>query len=175
MLREVGNILGFDGEIDGRFGEVLKIDRLVFGESARWTMRTFAKSLQCVPGQYRWGVVNCAFCGDVAGYLIVSSNLTHFEILRLAVKPVYQRQGFGRQLVGYLSRMLKDGCIDSVLVNIPESNLSAQLFFRQLGFHAIDTIRGYHGDESAYTMARSLDRCSGADDARISRPRANGS
>lgn len=170
-FRDAGQILGLGMEAGGHFADVMRIDRIAFSERYRWKIKRFDKAMTCVPGEYRWGVVNCAFCGDVAGFMMVTSHNSRFEITRLAVSPTYQRLGFGRQLVRKLFPMLKDGCIDSIFVNVPESSLGAQMFFRRLGFNAIDVIRRYHRGESAYTMALNLNRCSGADDARISQSR----
>lgn len=67
------------------------------------------------------------------------------EIINIAALP--RRMGIGRGLVNYI----KNG---PIIVNVRESNLDAQLFFKRMGFKAIKINYNYYSDGSdAYLMS----------------------
>jgi ribosomal-protein-alanine N-acetyltransferase len=63
------------------------------------------------------------------------------------------------KLVGKLSAQRRK----RLVLTLRESNLPAQLFFRVVGFRAVEVVRGYYEDsgEDGYRMAYSLDESYG--------------
>lgn len=77
-----------------------------------------------------------ALDGDtVAGYIGSQTVLGEADMLNLAVKPEYRRQGLGRQLVNELIRQLDAHCLtlEVRVTNEPAKNLYGSMGFRQVG------------------------------------------
>lgn len=77
-----------------------------------------------------------ALDGDtVAGYIGSQTVLGEADMLNLAVKPEYRRQGLGRQLVNELIRQLDAHCLtlEVRVSNEPAKNLYESMGFRQVG------------------------------------------
>ena len=70
------------------------------------------------------------------------------------VHPEYQRRGVGTSMVQKLISKLSHQRRNRILLEVRETNLSAQLFFREEGFRAISVLRDFYDDttEDAYLM-----------------------
>jgi ribosomal-protein-alanine N-acetyltransferase len=90
----------------------------------------------------------------VAGFMIYELHKTRLQILNFAVHPEYRRRGVGAQMVEKLVGKLSYQRRTRILLEIRETNLPAQLFFRTLGFRAISVLRDFYDDttEDAYLM-----------------------
>jgi ribosomal-protein-alanine N-acetyltransferase len=75
-------------------------------------------------------------------------------VLNFAVAPHYRRHGVGEQMVSKLTGKLSQQRRSRLLLEVRETNLDAQLFFRSLGFRAVSVLRGFYEDtpEDAYVM-----------------------
>lgn len=91
------------------------------------------------------------------GHLVYRHSRSEFEICSLAVDPPRQRRGVGRAMMSRLLTYVNAPDVPHRTVSavVRERNLAAQLFFRSLGFRAIQTLRGHwqETDEDAYVMA----------------------
>jgi [ribosomal protein S18]-alanine N-acetyltransferase len=83
---------------------------------------------------------------EVAGFMIY--------ILSFAVHPDYRRQGIGRSMIDKLVSKLAYQRRNRIVLEVRETNLDAQLFFRQLGFRATSVLRSFYEDtpEDAFLM-----------------------
>jgi ribosomal-protein-alanine N-acetyltransferase len=90
----------------------------------------------------------------VAGFMIYELHKTRLHILNFAVHPEYRRRGVGAHMVDKLTGKLSYQRRTRILLEIRETNLPAQLFFRALGFRAISVLRDFYDDtiEDAYLM-----------------------
>jgi len=131
--------------------DVLRIEKGSFEFS--WCMRDFV------------GCFGCRDCvclvvevgGRVVGYMIYEDVGGVFRILNIAVCSCFRRQGFGGVLVGKLVEKL--GYRGSrVVLEVRESNLGAQLFFRSCGFRAVEVLNDFYSDvdEDAYLMEYNI-------------------
>jgi ribosomal-protein-alanine N-acetyltransferase len=90
----------------------------------------------------------------VVGFMIYELNKNRIQLLNFAVLPEMRRQGIGtqiiRKLIGKISRQNRT----RILLELRETNLAAQLFFRKNGFWAISVLRDYYEEtpEDAYLM-----------------------
>ena len=90
----------------------------------------------------------------IVGFMIYELHKNQLHILNFAVRPDYRRRGVGRQmgdkLVGKLSQQRRS----RIVLEVRETNLAAQIFFRKLGFRAMSVLRDYYDDttEDAYVM-----------------------
>ena len=90
----------------------------------------------------------------VAGFMIYELHRNRLHILNFAVAAEFQRRGVGQQMVDKLIGKLSSQRRNRILLEVRETNLAAQLFFRDLGFRAISVLRDFYDDttEDAYLM-----------------------
>lgn len=80
--------------------------------------------------------------GDtVAGYIGSQTVLGEADMLNLAVKPEYRRQGLGRQLVEELIRRLDAHCLT---LEVRVSNESAKTLYESMGFVQVGRRKNYY-------------------------------
>ncbi len=128
--------------------EVLAIERQNF--EFPWSEDDFIRTL-------RWR--NCLGLtaeheDKIAGFTIYELCKDRIHILNIAVRPSYQRQGVGSQIISKLISKLSAQRRPLIVSEVRETNLAAQLFFRKCGFRAISVLRGCYQDtqEDAYVM-----------------------
>ena len=90
----------------------------------------------------------------VVGFMIYELHKTRIHVLNFAVADGYRRRGVGSQMVAKLISKLSSQRRSRILLEVRETNLSAQLFFRENGFRAVSVLRSYYADtpEDAYLM-----------------------
>jgi ribosomal-protein-alanine N-acetyltransferase len=90
----------------------------------------------------------------VVGFMIYELHKTRLHVLNFAVNDDYRRRGIGQQMVAKLISKLSLERRTRIVLEVRETNLAAQLFFRALGFRAVSVLRDYYDDtpEDAYLM-----------------------
>lgn len=92
------------------------------------------------------------------GFLVYTNEAPECcHIHNMGVLPSHQRTGVGSMLVMSLMNHVIAGRCKRVMLNIRETNLDGQLFFKALGFRAIATLRDHYlnddySEEDAYMM-----------------------
>ena len=91
---------------------------------------------------------------EVVGFMIYELHKNRLHILNFAVNPEFRRQGVGRSMVSKLLGKLSHERRNRIMLEVRETNLDAQLFFKSLGFRAISVLRDFYEDtiEDAYLM-----------------------
>jgi ribosomal-protein-alanine N-acetyltransferase len=90
----------------------------------------------------------------IRGFMIYELNKNRIQILNFAVDPETRQRKIGTQMVQKLIEKLSIQRRSRILIEVRETNLTAQLFFRSCGFRAIYILRGYYEEtpEDAYLM-----------------------
>ena len=90
----------------------------------------------------------------VVGFMIYELHKNRLHVLNCAVHDHFRRRGIGSQMAKKLITKLSHDRRSRVMLEVRETNLSAQLFFRTLGFRAVSVLRDYYEDtpEDAYVM-----------------------
>ena len=97
----------------------------------------------------------------VVGFMVYELHKHRLHVLNFAVHEGFRRRGVGSQMAKKLIAKLSPGTPAGVparrsriMLEIRETNLSAQLFFRSLGFRAVSVLRKFYEDtpEDAYLM-----------------------
>jgi ribosomal-protein-alanine N-acetyltransferase len=90
----------------------------------------------------------------VVGFMIYELHKTRIHVLNFAVAEEYRRAGVGSQMLAKLIAKLSSQRRSRVILEVRETNLAAQLFFRENGFRAVSVLRSYYADtpEDAYLM-----------------------
>jgi [ribosomal protein S18]-alanine N-acetyltransferase len=132
--------------------EVLNIEQQSFEYA--WTEEDF---LRCLRQRNCIGMV-AEQDEKVIGFMIYELHKAKLHILNFAVSPAFRRFGVGSQMVGKLVSKLSGHRRTKITLEIRESNLSAQLFFRSQGFKAVRVLRSYYEDsgEDAYLLNYAL-------------------
>jgi ribosomal-protein-alanine N-acetyltransferase len=82
----------------------------------------------------------------VVGFMIYELHKTRLHILNFAVHPGCQRRGVGAAMVNKLKGKLSPYRRSRIMLEIRESNLEAQCFFRAMGFATVHVIRDFYED-----------------------------
>ena len=91
----------------------------------------------------------------IIGFMIYELHKSRLRVLNFATTPDMRRQGVGSQMI----RPLVDKQRRSeIMIEVRETNLEAQFFFRNQGFRAVCGLRSHYGDthEDAYVMQYRL-------------------
>lgn len=90
----------------------------------------------------------------VVGFMIYELHKTRLHILNFAVAADCRRLGVGEQMIAKLQSKLSSQRRTRITLEVRETNLAAQLFFRTGGFRATSVLRDYYDDstEDAYLM-----------------------
>jgi ribosomal-protein-alanine N-acetyltransferase len=128
--------------------EVLRIENESF--EFPWTEEDF---IRCLRQRNCIGMV-AEVQDELIGFMIYELHRTRLHLLNFAVKASWRRCGVGTQMVHKLCSKLSQQRRSRILLEVRETNLAAQLFFRQAGFKAVSVLRGYYEDtpEDAYIM-----------------------
>ncbi len=100
----------------------------------------------------------------VVGFMIYELHRNRLHILNFAVHPDFRRGSVGNQMATKLIGKLSPQRRSRILLEVRETNLDAQLFFRDLNFRAISVLRDFYDDttEDAYLMEYHYDADSAA-------------
>ena len=128
--------------------EVLDIERASF--EFPWFEEDF---IRCLRQRNCIGMV-AELDDRIVGYMIYELHKNRLHILNFAVSATGRRQGVGSRMVGKLIGKLSPQRRSRILLEVRETNLAAQLFFRAQGFRAVSVLRDFYDDttEDAYVM-----------------------
>jgi len=135
----------------------VEIDAACFPLGRRWDAKHFADVLRmrnCIGYVADRGVDHKIDVPDA--YVIYELHKKSLVILALAVDPLIQREGLGRLIIDKLKAKLMQGNRRELIVHVHERSTSAQLFFRAMGFMAVEIVRDHYDDGDAYEMRFAL-------------------
>lgn len=91
---------------------------------------------------------------EILGYMIYELTRSGIHLINLAVAPSHRRKGVGTQMITKLISKLSPDHRNRIVLEVRETNLTAQLFFRANGFRAVSVLRDFYEDspEDAYLM-----------------------
>ena len=128
--------------------EVLEIENHSF--EFPWSEEDF---IRCLRQRNCIGMVS-EYDERVVGFMIYELHKSRLHVLNFAAHPSFRRRGVGEQMIGKLIGKLSHQRRSRILLEVRETNLEAQLFFRSEGFRAISVLRDFYEDtvEDAYLM-----------------------
>ena len=128
--------------------EVLEIEKSSF--EFPWSEEDF---IRCLRQRNCIGMV-AEYDDRVVGFMIYELHKNQLHVLNFAVRPDIRRRGVGTQMVQKLKGKLSQQRRNRVCLEIRETNLAAQLFFRNTEFRAVSVLRDFYDDttEDAYVM-----------------------
>jgi ribosomal-protein-alanine N-acetyltransferase len=128
--------------------EVLDIERESF--EFPWFEEDF---IRCLRQRNCIGMV-AEHSEHVVGFMIYELHKTRLHILNFAVAGDVRHRSVGTQMIEKLVGKLSSQRRTEISLEVRETNLGAQLFFRQSGFRATNVLRDFYDDspEDAYVM-----------------------
>ncbi len=136
--------------------EVLEIEHQSFEFS--WSEEDFLIALRqrnCI------GMVAEGYGTDyrdkILGFMIYELHRSTLNVLNFAVHPEFRRRKVGSQMTDKLKDKLSQQGKQEIILELKETNLPAQLFFKSQGFRAIGVLRNhYENTDDAYVMRYKL-------------------
>lgn len=91
---------------------------------------------------------------QVVGFMIYELHKNRLHILKFAVAQAHRRTGIGQAMINKLLGKLSHERRNRIMLEVRETDLVAQLFFKSVGFRAISVLRDFYDDtvEDAYLM-----------------------
>jgi ribosomal-protein-alanine N-acetyltransferase len=132
--------------------EVLDIERASF--EFPWFEEDF---IRCLRQRNCIGMV-AEHAERVVGFMIYELHKTRLHILNFAVANNLRRRGVGRQMIDKLVGKPSSQRRTEITLEVRETNLAAQIFFRESSFRATSVLRDFYDDspEDAYVMQYSF-------------------
>ena len=132
--------------------EVLEIERASF--EFAWTEEDF---LCCLRQRNCIGMV-AEHNHEIVGFMIYELHKSMLRILNFAVAPDARRKAVGGQMIGRLIDKLSQQRRKEIVLEVRETNLAAQMFFKDQNFRAVTVLRNHYDDtaEDAYYMLYRL-------------------
>lgn len=91
------------------------------------------------------------------GYIGVSLLNDHADIISLAIKPEYVRQGYGKMLIDEVIKICKTVRIPKIFLEVRVSNLPAINLYLSMGFEQISIRKKYYEHkEDACIMCKQI-------------------
>lgn len=94
----------------------------------------------------------------VLGFMLYELHKTRLHVLNFAVAPEARRSGVGTAMIQKLVNKLSQQRRQEIVLEVRETNMAAQLFYRARGFRAVSVLRGHYVEsgEDAYLMVYRL-------------------
>lgn len=116
-----------------------------------WTEEEFVRCLRqrnCI------GMVGENDKDEIVGFMLYELHKNRLHLLNLAVSAQCRRQRVATAMIDKLVSKLSWERRNRIMLEVRETNLTAQLFFKSAGFRAIRVLRDFYEDatEDAYLM-----------------------
>jgi len=142
------------GQVEIRWGihrhlpDALRIENACF--PLPWSENDFLRCLR--QRNVVWMVAEVG--QPMAGFMIYELHRNRLHLLSFAVHPDYQRRGIGSHMIQKLTSKLSPQRRNRLMLEVRETNVAAQLFFKSQGFRAVSLLRDFYEDttEDAYLM-----------------------
>ena len=134
------------------FAQVLAIEQACF--EFPWTEEEFR---QCLQQPNCLGIV-AEHEGRVVGFVIYETPKSRIFLTNIAVDPEFQRRNVARQMIQKLVSKMIYQRRHRIMIEIRETNLSALLCFRALGFRVATILKNFYEGQSedAYVLQYRL-------------------
>lgn len=107
-----------------------------------WTKGNFE---DCLKSGYRSFLYSVA--DEIIGYCVVQSVLDEVHLLNICVKPAFQGNGFGKQMLNHVIDVAQEQSASIIVLEVRASNFRAQQLYLTAGFNEMSVRRGYYPAE----------------------------
>lgn len=118
--------------------DILEIENICF--SVPWSEDAFKAELNNDKTYY-----NCVeICGKVVGYAGLWKIIDEGHITNIAISPEYREKGYGKELVKDILKFCENNNINSITLEVRESNEAAINLYEKFGFEAVGIRPSYY-------------------------------
>lgn len=137
----------------GDLDNVMVIEGLCFPNP--WPRRIFEMEIE----SHRAFNLIARLDGVLIGYIISWKIYDEVHILNIAVHPEFREHGIGKQLLQECLYYFRENKAKYAILEVRESNLTAQNLYKKFGFNKIGIRKNYYSDneEDAIVMMLVLD------------------
>ena len=95
--------------------------------------------------------------GELLAYVIGRCIMPEGEIYRIATKPEYRKRGIAYRLLDFAIKTARGAGLESVFLEVRESNVAARNLYRAYGFSEIGVRKNYYKEpvENAVLMMKT--------------------
>lgn len=89
----------------------------------------------------------------VVGFMVYELHKHRLHVLNFAVHEDWRFKGVGRAMLAKIVSKISNDRRSRIVLEVRETNVDAQLFFKRMGFKAVSVLRGFYlqdTDEDAY-------------------------
>ncbi len=135
--------------------EVLRLNIRCFKNGENYTKHTFSFLLN-EPRTLSYRVVTPT--DEIVGFIFVMVNeLGAGHLTTIGVAPEHRRRGIAKRLLARAEDALKAREINTIVLEVRVSNLSAQSLYRKLGYAIVQRIENYYvNGEACFLMMKPL-------------------
>jgi ribosomal-protein-alanine N-acetyltransferase len=94
--------------------------------------------------------------GRCVGFFLVLLARDHLHLANLAVAQEERRKGIATLALQKIEKIAWAYGLPRIELEVRETNLAAQLLYRQSGYRAVDIVRSYYSDQDAYKMTKDV-------------------
>jgi len=92
--------------------------------------------------------------GRCVGFFLVMLASDRLHLVNLAVAPEERRKGIATLALRKIENIAWAYGLPRIELEVRETNLAAQLLYRQSGYRAVEIVRSYYPDQDAYKMTK---------------------
>jgi len=81
---------------------------------------------------------------QIIGFLLAMPTIDTADILNISINKDYQRKGYGKKLLHFLIKELKDRMVRQLILEVRASNQAAITFYLQHSFEKISLRKNYY-------------------------------
>ena len=80
----------------------------------------------------------------IVAYAVMLHMYEQGEIAKVAVAPAYHRQGIATEIVNWLIKIAEHEDVETIFLDVRESNKAARKLYERVGFVQFDTTEGFY-------------------------------
>jgi ribosomal-protein-alanine N-acetyltransferase len=133
----------------GDLEDIASLDTYIFGENA-WSIESFSRELALHFSRLLVAQINLEFAGFALAWYIADE----IQLLRIAVKPQYQRNKIGSLFIQHLIDLANNQ--NKIVLEVADTNTSAIKFYTTLGFYSVGFRKNYYRFDNAILMEKII-------------------
>ncbi|MEG0255882.1 MAG: ribosomal protein S18-alanine N-acetyltransferase [Vagococcus sp.] len=120
--------------------QCVEISKASFETASPWNKEQFLASFSAKNQQVFLTIEQ----KEVVSFIVISTVLDEAEIELIAVDNWFKRRGYGKSLLNEVLCELEKNEVKDIFLEVRESNLAAQKFYRFFGFQEIGRRKNYY-------------------------------
>jgi len=129
--------------------DIASLDMYIFGENA-WPKESFSRELALHFSRLLVAQINLEFAGFALAWYVADE----IQLLRIAVKPQYQRNKIGSLLIQHIIDLANNQ--NKIVLEVADTNTSAIKFYTTLGFYTVGFRKNYYRFDNAILMEKII-------------------